>query len=414
MSRIRALTFALLTLSPTAALADSLFDVNTLVRTRMIADLEAAPSGDFVVVRVSEYAGGERWQSDYHQVWSNGATVRLTTTGKHYGSYAIAPDGKAMVFAGDRDGKEGLYILPLERGEARLLAEIPVDIDNLRWTRGGIFFTAMVSPSCAERHDFACTRKKLDEHKGTTSALVFDTIGHRPWNMWRDGTVSNLFAIDPATRRVEPVATGNFDIPMVPLGGKEDYVASEDGRTVIYAAKEGATHALTTNHDLYEVTRGPDGGPFGAPKKLTPNKGADTQPVLSPDGTKVAYLAQAREYLESDLWRLHVLDRKTGKTFTLADKLDRWVSAVSYGHDGRLYLHYETGGYHPLASIEATEGAELRDEATKIVVRKLAATPKTVWYTRESMTTPVPMPLTSREAAAVLPAATGSVTDFCP
>jgi dipeptidyl aminopeptidase/acylaminoacyl peptidase len=311
--------------------------------------------------------------------------ARLTTGGNNYGPMAVSPDGTAMVFSGERNGKRGLFVMPLGGGEASLLREMPVDAESLRWTKGGIFFTAMVLPECGA--DLECTKKTLDDRKKGPSARVFDQLLHRPWNIWRDGTYSNLFVMDAEGKRIDPVVVGPLDIPSVPLGNG-GLTVSEDGKVVVYSVKLEPDPARSTNYNLYETMRGPDGR-FATIRRLTGNPGADESPSLSPDGTRIAYLSQDTPGFESDQWRLRIMDRKSGEIITLCEKMDRWVTAFDWAPDGkRLFFVEESEGYRPLQSVDAKKGADPEEEAPRTYVRMLASSKKNLWYTRESMTTP--------------------------
>ena len=73
-----------------------------------------------------------------------------------------------------------------------------------------------------------------------------------------------------------------------------------------YTAKDqGRADAWTTDLNLYTV---PAAG--GTPTVITAaNKGADQNPVYSPDGKFIAYASQARAGFESDRWRLMLYNR---------------------------------------------------------------------------------------------------------
>jgi len=81
-------------------------------------------------------------------------------------------------------------------------------------------------------------------------------------------------------------------------------------KEIAYTAKDqGRSEAWTTDVNLYTVSSG-----GGTPSVITAtNKGADQNPVYSPDGRFIAYASQARAGFESDRFRLMVYDR-TGKS----------------------------------------------------------------------------------------------------
>lgn len=364
--------------APAAARPVAIEDV---MRMRVITDLQPVPKGADLVLQVQEWDGGPRFLKDLWLVRPGAAPRRLTSGGRTGGAFAVSPDGRRVVFAGEREGQKGLWSLPLDGGEAVLIAKMPVAAENLRFVGGRVWFTARVFPDCGA--DLACTAARQEARGDGPSGMLYDDLFMRPWNTWRDGTWSNLFALDPATGRVEAVAVGEFDVPPFPFGGIGDIAVSSDGTRVVYTAKKGVDLARSTNTDLWIVENGVE-------RRLTDNPAADRGPVFSPDGRRVAYLAQEVPGYESDRWRLRVLDLATGDSFGVADSLDAWVEEVVWGPDGtHLFFTADEQGYFLLYRVEVKKGAPPVRVGPRVVSRRLAfAGDGRLVLTRETMTTP--------------------------
>ena len=175
------------------------------------------------------------------------------------------------------------------------------------------------------REGKAVTDNKVKAH-------VADQLMYRHWNAWDEGTRSHLFVVDMngATRDLVPGV--KYDVPPGPFGGAEGYNWSPDGREIAYTAKDqGRNDATTTDLNVYTI---PAGG--GSPKVITTaNKGADQNPVYSPDGRWIAYASQARAGFESDRWRLMVYQRATGDARELLPRWDRNADAFFWAPDMR-------------------------------------------------------------------------------
>lgn len=300
--------------------------IDDVQRFRVIVNVSANPVGSDLVVQVMDYDGGPTYLMDLWWIRPGSNPVRLTTGGATKGSYAYAPDGKSIVFAGTRNGKQGIQKLPLGGGEAETLAELALPVSNLRYVGDRITFTAGVFPDC--KADFNCTAQRHKTVATGTSARVYTELGYRPWNSWADGTHSALFSMNPATGAVEELAVGEFDVPLAPFGGLDDYAVSPDGKVVYYSAKKVADPFVSTNDDIFEIAD-------GTTRKITENAASDRTPKFSPDGRWVAYLAQSVPGFESDRIRLKLYDRKTGEHSTLTDSLDNWVMEFVWAPDGQ-------------------------------------------------------------------------------
>ncbi|NOZ02851.1 MAG: S9 family peptidase [Deltaproteobacteria bacterium] len=356
--------------------------IDDVMRMRIITDLKANPAGQGVIIQVRRYEGGDSFKSDLWLARPGTAPVRLTLNGHGAGAYAWSPDGRSVAFVDEREDGTGIRLLSLGGGESSLLKALPVDVGNLRWVGGRIFFTAMVFPDCGA--DLECTRKRLDDRKDGPSGLVYDDLMYRQWNFWRDGRRSNLFALNTESGAVEVVASGAFDTPPIPFGGLTDYSVSPDGKAVAYTAKKVKDPAISTNDDIYEVVN-------GKVTRLTDNPAYDGNPVYSPDGKWIAYLSQEIPGFESDKVRLRLYDRSGGTSVTLAEGLDNWVTEMVWSRDSKeLFLSVEEQGHRLLYRVAAVKGAKPMRMSGRYTDRRLALSGdgRVLYITRETMVDP--------------------------
>src|SRR5271168_4136616 len=75
-----------------------------------------------------------------------------------------SPDSKQIAFLSTRGGSAGVYVLPLDGGEAWRVAEPADGADNLVWSPDGrtLAFTSNVFPDC---RDDGCTARRLEEQE---------------------------------------------------------------------------------------------------------------------------------------------------------------------------------------------------------------------------------------------------------
>ena len=90
------------------------------------------------------------------QVWvcdvSGANKRRLTWSGERNASPRWSPDGRSLAFTSDRAGTPGLFVLPMEGGEAREVTRYHSAINDIAWSPDGthIVFVASVDPANPE------------------------------------------------------------------------------------------------------------------------------------------------------------------------------------------------------------------------------------------------------------------------
>jgi len=232
---------------------------------------------------------------------------------------------------------------------------MPLDTGNLIVSPDGehIGLTMEVFPGLCPLE----TKDKLDEIEGRkASGRIYDSIFVRHWDTWNDGRRSHLFVLPIAGGQpVDVMKDMDADTPSKPFGGPDEMTFTPDGQAVIFSACDvGRSEAWSTDFDLYLA---PIGG-SKPPKCLTEsNKAWDTNPVFSPDGKTLAYLAMARPGYESDRFRIVLKPWPKGKARVLTEAWDRSPSSFCFSPDG--YAIYATAtnlGQRSLFAISVKRG----------------------------------------------------------
>lgn len=175
------------------------------------------------------------------------------------------------------------------------------------------------------------------------SGHIHEDLMYKHWDEWtstapqpfvcdleieNDGSGITRAAISEGVNILEGTA---YESPMKPFGGVEQLAWNPNNEEIAYTCrkKTGIDYAISTNSDiyLYDIrTR--------THKNITEeNKGYDTNPSYSPDGSQIAWLSMERDGYESDENRLMVLDLETGVQTFLTKGLDTNVDAFYWQDD---------------------------------------------------------------------------------
>ncbi len=335
------------------------FSIHDMLAMDRISDPQASPDGQWIafVVRTTDLEAN-RGRTDLWLVSSDGTSLRqLTSHPDSDSSPRWAPDSRTIRFLSSRSGSSQVWRIAIDGGEARQVTDEPLDAGNLIASPDGRYvgFTMEVFPDGATAR---ATKERLDaiEQRKATGRL-YERLFVRHWDRWSDGRRSHLFvkAIDGGPA-VDVMAGMDADTPSIPFGGPEEMTFTPDGRGVVFSAKDvGREEAWSTDFDLYYSPV--DGSQ--SPKCLTAeNQAWDTQPVFSPDGRTLAYLAMSRPGYESDQFRIVLRDWPGGSKRVLAPQWDRSPSSICFSADGRtLYASAANLGQHSLFAIDVASGS---------------------------------------------------------
>ncbi len=141
-----------------------------------------------------------------------------------------------------------------------------------------------------------------------------------------------------------------FESPMRPFGGVEQLAWNPNNEEIAYTCRKkiGLEYAISTNSDifLYNIrTR--------AHRNISEaNKGYDTNPAYSPDGSKIAWLSMEHDGYESDENRLMVLDLATGKQTFVSRRLNTNVDGFYWNGNEQIIFN---AVWHGCVSVYATD-----------------------------------------------------------
>lgn len=296
---------------------------------RNVGDPQLSPDGKWVLysLRTTDVAANRRTTVTMLMPIAGGSAKQFPDANTRASEARWSPDGKRVAYSANGQ----LWIADASGANAHQITSVNGGASGPVWapTSDRIAFVTGVYPDCDSD---ACNIERAKADTGKVKAHIADNLLYRHWTEWTPATRSHLFVVSPNGTGLRDVTSGvKYDVPPGPFGGSEAYAFSPDGKELTYSAKDqGRTDAWSTDVNLYTVAVS-----GGAPVVITSaNKGADQNPVYSPDGRTILYASQARAGFESDRWRLMAYDRATGTSHELLPNWDRNADAYAFSPSG--------------------------------------------------------------------------------
>jgi dipeptidyl aminopeptidase/acylaminoacyl peptidase len=335
------------------------FSVHDMLAMDRVTDPHVSPDGKLVVfVLRNTDLKANRGRTDLWVVGADGTDLRqLTSHEENDSNPRWAPDGKSVWFISNRTDSSQVWRIPIDGGEARQVSEQPLDVANLIVSPDGerIAFTMEVFPDCGT---IECTKDKLDENEeARASGQIYERIFVRHWDTWKDGRYSHLFVMPSAGgEAVDMMKSMDADTPSKPFGDPQEITFTPDGQGLVFTARDvGKAEPWSTDFDLYLVPA--DGSK--PPECLTEeNEAWDTNPVFSPDGRTLAYLAMDRPGYESDRFQIFLRPWPKGNQRILTEDWDRSPRSICWSKDAKtIYATASNIGQRSLYAINVATGS---------------------------------------------------------
>jgi dipeptidyl aminopeptidase/acylaminoacyl peptidase len=242
--------------------------IDDVINLKRVASPAISPNGQLVAYTVRE----PNWDENTYEteIWigdaASGRTRQVTNARNSSLQPAWSPDGTAIAFISDRDGKRQIYRIAIAGGEAERLTTTAEGVSNFAWSPSGreIAFTMQdpISDAIKERE------KRYGDIK------IED----------QDQRFTHLYVLDLAARNVKQITKGNFVV------GSFDW--SPQGQQIAFDHRTTSDPADSGTADISIVTVA--NNEVGV---AVAQEGPDTNPRWSPDGAKLAFVsAMARPF----------------------------------------------------------------------------------------------------------------------
>ncbi len=335
---IRPLIIAIALVSSAAAARDDLkpFGPDDVFELEYAGDPRISPDGQRIVYeRRSNDIMTDSTRSNLWIIETSGDDHRPLVSGTVQAtSPRWSPDGERIAYFQTTDTGTDILVRWMDNGQTARLARVFESPDALSWSPDGRWL-AFTLPVKAEAEPLAEPRAPPEGAEWSEPVKVFDAVRYKSDG---DGFVETahvhifLLPADGGTPR--QITSGDFNHEG-PLSW------SADGDQILFAANRNPDWEYEPiERDIYAVSM-----IDGELTRLTERSGGESEPAVSPDGLRLAYVFDDDRKVPYRNRVLRVRDLGGDDGWPLTAELDRSVTNVQWAGNGRsLYFQFDDQG----------------------------------------------------------------------
>ncbi len=253
-----------------------------------------------------------------------------------------SPDGTRLAYISSAEGGQSqLYVRWMASGQSVRITGLPNAPGSIAWSPDGRHIAySMLVPGEPARLGRAPAKPEGAQWAEPLQQITNVTYRADGQGFLRPG-YSHLFVVPAEGGTPRQLTSGDFH-----HDGPVEW--SADGRTVYTSANRSPNWERDPiDAEIYAVDVA-----SGALRALTDRDGPDFAPVVSPDGSRIAYLGFDDRGYGYDQSQLYVMDRNGSNRRSLTAGLDRDVNSPQWAADGRsIYVSYDEHGSRKVARI---------------------------------------------------------------
>jgi len=293
-----------------------------MMKVKSVGSVQVSPDGKRVVYAVTEPVMTEDKSEYLTQIWMAAAdgsgSYQFTFGEKTSSNPQWSPCGKWVAFTSSRSGKNNIWLIRADGGEAERLTDVKSGVGSLGWSPDGrsIAFTMADPPSDQEEKD----------QKARNDVRVVGE-GHKMSHIWVIPVAKDAAGKREARRLTQGAFTVN------------EWDWSPDGKSIAFSHQPTPVADDWTRMDISVVDFA-----SAAIKPFAASGAAESGPLYSPDGTRIAYTVSNQPPTWARVAWVMAAPAAGGAPRKLAPTHDEQPNLVGWSADGRGLYFSETNG----------------------------------------------------------------------
>lgn len=309
-----------------------------------VSDPQISPNGKQIVYRRNYFdIMKDRKTGNLWMINTDGSNhYKLTSKDQSESQASWSPSGDRIAFSSGTDHGTEIFIYWLSTGQTARLTQLDGYPSSITWSPDGKYlaFSMKVDAKAPVIANMPAKPKGAD---WADAPRITDRLKHEADGQgYLKPGFYHLFIVPSEGGSARQITSGDFN-----HSGNISW--NPDSQTIVFSANRNVDWEYDfRNSEVYSVNV-----KSGIIKALTDRKGPDYQPVVSPDGKKIAYIGYKDKLQAYQISQIHIMDVDGGNKKTLSNQLDRDVSNIQWSTDGKQILFtYDNHGNTRVASID--------------------------------------------------------------
>lgn len=251
------------------------FDLDALSKIVRVADPQISPDGKSIVYLVSRANLEEnRYDTELTLIDVASQSQRVLSQGRSgLGQPRWSPDGSVLGFLAQANGKTQLFLLPMAGGEARQLTKSPTGVQQYAFSPDGAQIAFVAADEEPKREGFERHNKAFE-------------IEHNDFLTTKAPVASHLWVIPSNGGNARRLTSGKWTLPISfppsPPAAPLSWTPDSKHVAIVKVASPYSGDFNLSSVQLVNVAS-------GELRPLTGRSKQEGQPMISPDGRRVAY-----------------------------------------------------------------------------------------------------------------------------